>query len=52
MRRVRDMGMHGLHNVRGDGVSGVWGRRMKRGVWGIWREGVSDVAGGEWSRLR
>ena len=38
------MGMHGLHNVRGDRVSGVWGRRIKRDVGDM--EGVSDVVGG------
>ena len=38
------MGMHGLHNVRGDGVSGVWGAEDETRCAGD-MEGVSDVAG-------
>ena len=38
MRRVRDMGMLGLHNVRGGGVSGVGAEDETRCVWDM--EGV------------
>ena len=45
MRRVRDMGMHGLHNVRGDGVSGVWGAADETRCVGD-MEGGSERCGG------